>query len=49
MKQFFIWEEFEWQTPFDALYKRKNEPLSSSFHLGVANRKTWQTILIELL
>lgn len=27
--------EFEWQTPFLSLYKRKNEPQSSSFHLGV--------------
>lgn len=28
--------KFEWQTPFMALYKRKNELLDSSFQLGVA-------------
>ncbi|PLX21546.1 hypothetical protein C0584_02370, partial [Candidatus Parcubacteria bacterium] len=31
---FFI-GKFDWQTPFEVLYKRKNEPESSSFHLWV--------------
>lgn len=37
------------QTLFLPLYNRKNELLDSSFPNGVANRKTWQTFLIDYL